>query len=164
MNDEKITVSKALIERVLTHGDHLARTGEGLLNALNNKSAAEAAGFKPNTDVVVAHWLGLRSAAYYYDKHAAALKQAMAETKEKDYPERISELHHAFEQERIKKTLDKFKQYANERDTPRKPVKDILSYRCPNCESGLTTMIEEPPSCCPNCGQRLEREAYGNQD
>lgn len=39
-------------------------------------------------------------------------------------------------------------------DTSRKPVLDILSWRCPNCENGLVTM--EAPSVCPHCSQRLD--------
>lgn len=116
MNDEKITVSKVLVERALMYGDNLVQAGEGLIAALNNQSAAEEAGLNPDTDAVSDFWTGLRSAAYYYDKHSTGLKQAMAETKEEDYPERISELHHALEQERIKRTVDKFKQYADARE------------------------------------------------
>lgn len=82
MNDEKIAVSKALIERVLMYGDSLVQAGEGLLAALNNQSAAEEAGLNPDTDAVSDFWTGLRSAAFEYNKQADVLKQAISDAKE----------------------------------------------------------------------------------
>ena len=43
---------------------------------------------------------------------------------------------------------------AIERDTPQKPIQDILSWRCPKCKSGLETM--QYHKVCPDCGQRLD--------
>lgn len=45
-------------------------------------------------------------------------------------------------------------QEAIEKQTPKKPKKDIVHYRCPNCDAMLNTY--ETCNCCNHCGQKLD--------
>lgn len=43
---------------------------------------------------------------------------------------------------------------AIEKQKPKKPNKDIVHYRCPNCDAMLNTY--ETCNCCNHCGQKLD--------
>lgn len=45
-------------------------------------------------------------------------------------------------------------QEAIEKHNPKKPKKDIVHYRCPNCDAMLN--IYEIFHCCNHCGQKLD--------
>lgn len=45
-------------------------------------------------------------------------------------------------------------QEAIEKQKPKKPQKDIVHYRCPNCDAMLNTY--ETCECCNHCGQKLD--------
>ena len=45
-------------------------------------------------------------------------------------------------------------QEAIEKQKPKKPKKDIVHYRCPNCDAMLNTY--ETCNCCNHCGQKLD--------
>lgn len=45
-------------------------------------------------------------------------------------------------------------QEAIEKQKPKKPKKDIVHYRCPNCDAMLNTY--ETCECCNHCGQKLD--------
>lgn len=45
-------------------------------------------------------------------------------------------------------------QEAIEKQTPKKPKKDIVHYRCPNCDAMLNTY--ETCEYCNHCGQKLD--------
>lgn len=49
-------------------------------------------------------------------------------------------------------------QEAIEKQKPKKPQKDIVHYRCPNCDAMLNTY--ETCECCNHCGQKLDRSDY----
>lgn len=45
-------------------------------------------------------------------------------------------------------------QEAIEKQNPKKPKKDIVHYRCPNCDAMLNTY--DTCECCNHCGQKLD--------
>lgn len=45
-------------------------------------------------------------------------------------------------------------QEAIEKQKPKKPKKDIVHYRCPNCDAMLNTY--DTCNCCNHCGQKLD--------
>ena len=45
-----------------------------------------------------------------------------------------------------------------EKQKPKKPKKDIVHYRCPNCDAMLNTY--ETCECCNHCGQKLDWSDY----
>ena len=49
-------------------------------------------------------------------------------------------------------------QEAIEKQQPKKPKKDIVHYRCPNCDAMLNTY--ETCECCNHCGQKLDWSDY----
>ena len=49
-------------------------------------------------------------------------------------------------------------QEAIEKQNPKKPKKDIVHYRCPNCDAMLNTY--ETCNCCNHCGQKLDWSDY----
>lgn len=172
-NDEKIVVSKVLVERALMYGDNLVQAGEGLLAALNNRSAAEEAGFEPDNDAVTDFWNGLRSAAYYYDKHAAALKKAIADAPDVFCNDPLCDdaltdrdRYHDVADELADAIAKHFDVEIGEHSNMNCPWENALAWISP---ISFKVVSDAPPECvcgqklenwdyCPNCGQHIEWE------